>query len=95
VSPEAMFWTAEHDPTARMFDGRLREVKIGDQVWIATRALLLPGAEVGDGVVVAAGAVVRGVIPPWTIVAGNPAREVGDRPEGAQSRSMYTRRWFR
>jgi virginiamycin A acetyltransferase len=47
---------------------------IGHDVWIGTGATFLPGARLGSGVIVGAGAVVRGDVPPYAIVAGNPAR---------------------
>lgn len=55
------------------------DVVIGDDVWLATRAVILPGARIGRGAIVAAGAVVRGEIPDYAIVAGSPAKVVGER----------------
>jgi acetyltransferase-like isoleucine patch superfamily enzyme len=55
------------------------DVVIGDDVWIGAKAVLLPGARLGDGVVVAAGAVVRGMVEPFKVVAGVPARVVRER----------------
>lgn len=55
------------------------DVVIGDDVWLATRAVVLPGARIGNGTIVAAGAVVKGVIPEYAIVAGSPGRIVGTR----------------
>lgn len=49
-------------------------IVIGRDVWIGSGAILLPGVHVGDGAVVAAGAVVRADVPARTIVAGVPAR---------------------
>jgi acetyltransferase-like isoleucine patch superfamily enzyme len=54
-------------------------VAIGDDVWIGAGAVVLPGVTIGDHAVVAAGAVVRNDVPEWKIVAGVPAREIGDR----------------
>lgn len=51
-------------------------VIVGDDVWIARGAVVLPGSTLGDGCVVATGAVVRGEVPPWVVAAGNPARVV-------------------
>jgi acetyltransferase-like isoleucine patch superfamily enzyme len=94
ISPEAMILTADHDVRSPDFAGRRRPVTIGSRVWIATRAIVLPGTTIGDGAVVAAGAVVRGEIPPNTIWAGNPARQVGDRPPDAQTQLESYRRWL-
>ncbi|MFG2057314.1 acyltransferase [Micromonospora sp. NPDC048930] len=51
-----------------------RGVTIGDDVWIGTRAIVLHGVTIGRGAVVGAGAVVTRSVPPYAIVAGNPAR---------------------
>ena len=52
-------------------------VRIGDRVWIGTRAVVLKGVTIGDGAVVAAGAVVTSDVPAGAVVAGVPARVVG------------------
>jgi acetyltransferase-like isoleucine patch superfamily enzyme len=53
------------------------QVIIEDTAWIGARAILLGDVVIGEGAVVGAGAVVTGEVPPFTIVAGNPARIVG------------------
>ena len=58
-----------------------RPVYIGNDVWIGDRALILPGVHVGDGSIIAAGAVVTKDVPPYSIVAGVPARKIRDRFE--------------
>jgi acetyltransferase-like isoleucine patch superfamily enzyme len=52
---------------------------IGDDVWIGAGAVVLPGVSVATGAVVAANAVVTQDVPPYAIVAGVPARVVGER----------------
>ncbi|WP_168583468.1 acyltransferase [Gephyromycinifex aptenodytis] len=54
-------------------------VLIGDDVWIGAGSVVLPGARIGDGCVVAARSVVRGEIPPGSIVAGAPAKLIRRR----------------
>ncbi len=49
-------------------------VVIGDDVWIGANAVILPGVSIGDGAVVAAGAVVNSDVPAYAIVGGVPAR---------------------
>lgn len=49
-------------------------VKLGDDVWVGAGVTILPGARIGNGAVIAAGAVVRGDIPPGEIWGGVPAR---------------------
>jgi len=53
-------------------------VAIGDEVWIGARATVLKGVTIGDGAVVAAGAVVTRDVAPRTLVAGVPARVIDD-----------------
>ncbi len=55
-----------------------RPVRIGPFAFIGTNSVLMPGADIGKGAVVGAGSVVRGKVPPWTIVVGSPAIPVGD-----------------
>ncbi len=52
---------------------------IGDDVWIGANCVFLDGANVGTGSVIAAGSVVRGVIPPFSICAGSPLKIIGKR----------------
>ncbi len=54
-------------------------VTVGNDVWIGHGALLLPEITVGDGAVIAAGAVVSRDVPPYSIVGGVPARRIRDR----------------
>jgi acetyltransferase-like isoleucine patch superfamily enzyme len=57
-----------------------RPVRIEDDVWIGFGACILPGVTVGRGSVVGARSVVGGDVPPFTVVAGNPARVVRELP---------------
>lgn len=58
-------------------DGVTRRIIIEDDVFIGARAVILKGVILGRGCVVGAGAVVSKDIPPYCVVAGNPARVVG------------------
>jgi acetyltransferase-like isoleucine patch superfamily enzyme len=51
-----------------------RPVHIGNHAWIGNSAIILKGVTIGEGAVIAAGAVVGRDVPPYTFVAGNPAR---------------------
>jgi galactoside O-acetyltransferase len=57
-----------------------RPVSIGDKAWIGFNAIVLKGVTIGEGAVVGAGSVVTRDVPPWTIVAGNPAQVVREIP---------------
>lgn len=52
---------------------------VGNDVWIGVRATIVAGASIGDGAVIAAGAVVTEPVAPYTIVGGVPARVIGQR----------------
>lgn len=59
---------------------KLSRVTICDKSWIGFNSILLKGTTIGEGAIVGAGSVVTKDVPPWTIVAGNPAkiiREIG------------------
>jgi len=79
IGPEATILTLGHDPQSPEFADKGGDVIIGNHVWIAYRAIILPGITIGEGAVVGAGSVVTTDIPPYTIVAGNPARVIKDR----------------
>lgn len=53
-------------------------VVIEDRVWIGQNACILPGVTIGEGAVIAAGAVVTHDVPPYCVVGGNPARVLKD-----------------
>lgn len=77
------------------YDGEdvLKPVKIGDCVWIGANVSILPGTTVGDGAVIALGAVVRGDVDACTIVGGNPAQVIGRRDQATFER-LYAARAF-
>lgn len=52
-------------------------IRIGKRVWVGSHATILPGVSVGDGAIVAAGAVVTKDVPPNTVVGGVPAKVIG------------------
>lgn len=64
-----------HLPIGKQFGTHL-PVTIGAGSWVGHGAVILPGAQIGRNCVVAAGAVVRGPVPDFSVVAGNPARVI-------------------
>jgi len=63
----------EHPADRIRSHGSVAPVTIEDDVWLASGVIVLPGALIGRGSVIGAGSVVRGVIPPCSVAAGNPA----------------------
>ncbi len=56
-----------------------RPITVGDQAWLCTDTFIGPGVNIGEGAVVGARAVVVKDVPPWTVVAGNPAKKIKKR----------------
>lgn len=56
-----------------------KSTKIGDDVWIGARSIIMCGITIGNGAIVAAGSVVTKNIPPYEIWAGIPAKKIGTR----------------
>lgn len=71
--------TGSHDINHPDWRNTSRPIVVESYAWIATRVILLPGVTIGEGAVVAAGAVVPRSVAPYTVVAGNPAKPVGKR----------------
>ncbi|MBO9700786.1 MAG: acyltransferase [Sporocytophaga sp.] len=65
-----------HSANDHFSDGKTSSVSIGDNVWIATKSMILKGVTVGEGAVIAAGSVVTKDVPPYTVVAGVPAKVI-------------------
>lgn len=78
--------TEQHDQNDDMHTLVKKSVHIDDYVWIASRATVLPGVNLGKGAVVACGAVVTKDVAPMTVVGGVPARYMSDR----KSQLSYT-----
>ncbi|MCG6558781.1 CatB-related O-acetyltransferase [Ruegeria sp. 1NDH52C] len=53
-----------------------RDTVIGHDVWIGYGAMILPGARIGNGAIIGAGAVVRGTVPAYAVVTGNPGQVI-------------------
>lgn len=75
----AIIWTLNHDYNDIEFKGKGAPVTIGRHAWICSNSIILPGITIGEGAVVASGAVVTHDVPPYTIVGGIPARKIGER----------------
>lgn len=67
---------------------------IGHDCWIGQQAILLPGAKLGHGVIVGAGAVVSGTVPDYAIVAGNPAKIIRMRFDDTSIARLLAIRWW-
>lgn len=91
--PFAIF---DHDRVGDYIDqiSDLPDTTIGHDVWLGDGAVVLPGARIGNGVIVGARAVVTGDVPDYAIVAGNPARIVRMRFENTVIDRLLGLAWW-
>jgi acetyltransferase-like isoleucine patch superfamily enzyme len=86
LSREPALRRSELQQVATRADRRLsgqtppRPIRIERNVWIGFDAVVLPGVTIGEGAIVGTRSVVRENVPPFTIVAGNPARVIREIP---------------
>ena len=83
LSSHVEIWTTNHnydseDLTSIPYDRRMiaKPVHIGENVWVGTHVLFVPGVTVGEGAVIGMGAVVTKDVPPLAVVGGNPAKVI-------------------
>lgn len=93
VSEGTRFMTAKHLVQDPDFVADFAPVVVGDRVWFGIGATVLGGVRVGEGAVVAAGAVVTKDVPPYAIVGGTPARQIGTRTEDLRYNLDYRPNW--
>ncbi|MEK4236941.1 type B chloramphenicol O-acetyltransferase [Paenibacillus odorifer] len=67
---------------------------IESDAWIGMNAMIMPGVKIGEGAIVAAGSVVVKDVPPYTIVGGNPAKEIRKRFTDREIEKLKEMRWF-
>jgi len=82
LSSNVSIWTEQHDykdPYFKCNSNGEFAVKIEDRVWIGPNVIILHSVTIGEGAVVAAGAVVTKSVLPYTLVGGIPAKKLGDR----------------
>lgn len=93
ISSHSRFMTAKHEVQDPEFDATYAPVVVGDRAWIALGVTVLGGVHIGEGAVVCAGSVVTKDVAPFTIVAGMPARQIGDRTRDLRYELTYRPNW--
>lgn len=79
LASDVTIWTLHHDYNDVHFSAKGGKVTIGDYAWLCSNCIILPGVTIGEGAVVAAGAVVCKDVEPWTVVGGVPAKKISER----------------
>jgi virginiamycin A acetyltransferase len=67
---------------------------VGNDVWFGYRSLIMPGVTIGDGAIIATGAVVTSDVAPYTVVGGNPAKPIKQRFEPADVERLLRAAWW-
>lgn len=83
----------EHAMEGRAFPHK-GDITIGNDVWLGYRSVIMAGVTIGDGAIVGAYSVVTKDVPPYTIVAGNPAKEIRRRFKDADIQRLLEIRWW-
>ena len=67
---------------------------VGNDVWIGQNVTVLPGVHIGDGAIIGANTVVSNDVPPYTIAAGNPVRQIRKRFDGETIEFLLQLKWW-
>jgi virginiamycin A acetyltransferase len=67
---------------------------VGNDVWFGYRTTIMPGVRIGDGAIIATGAVVTADVPPYTLVGGNPAHAIRQRFDDADIERLRRAAWW-
>jgi acetyltransferase-like isoleucine patch superfamily enzyme len=94
VTSFTRFMTAKHLVDEPGFPAVFEPIVVEDRAWIALGATVLGGVTIGEGAIVAAGAVVTRDVPPRAIVAGIPAQVVRRRADGVGMEQGYRPNWL-
>ena len=93
ISAEVRLYTREHNIDDPYFGERGGPITIRYYACIGSRVTILPGVEIGEGAVVASGAVVTKNVAPYTLVGGVPAKFIRDRPRDLRYKLGYAKRF--
>jgi acetyltransferase-like isoleucine patch superfamily enzyme len=90
LAPNVSLYSGTHPLDPEVRDGLNgpelgKEIWIEEDCWIGGNAIILPGVRIGKGSTVGAGSVVTKDVPPYKVVAGNPARIIKDVPRHTEA----------
>lgn len=79
IAPNVKFYAAGHDYSDISLPDAAADITVGDHCWIGANSVILHGADIEEGAVIAAGSVVTGHIPAYSVAAGIPAKVIKKR----------------
>jgi len=94
LASEVMIYNDEHNIHDPNYSNSFGPVTIGDYVFVGPRAIILPNIKIGDGAVIAAGAIVTKNIPPFEVWGGVPAQKISDRKLKNPHYKLGRAMWF-
>lgn len=99
LSSNVSIYTLQHDHRDPFFncppESKVKfSVEIDDRAWLGCNVIVLPGVHIGEGAVCCAGCVVTKDVEPYAVVAGIPARKVGERPRHLKYEFSGKSSWF-
>lgn len=96
ISTFPFFWMSDVPAFAGALNGfqPSGDTVIGNDVWIGSEAIVMPGVKVGDGAILGTRALVTRDVEPYTIVGGNPAKPIRKRFDEARIAKLLEMRWW-
>lgn len=96
ISTFPFYWMSDVAAFAGAANGYLPagDTIVGNDVWIGSEAIVMPGIRIGDGAVIGTRSVVTRDVEPYAIVAGNPARQIRKRFDDAQIEMLLAIKWW-
>lgn len=96
ISTFPFFWMSEVAAFASAENGFLPsgDTVIGNDVWIGSEAVIMPGVKIGDGAVIGTRALVTRDVEPYAIIGGNPAKVIRKRFGDAEIAALLELRWW-
>ncbi|MBP1992126.1 CatB-related O-acetyltransferase [Paenibacillus eucommiae] len=94
VSTYPFFFTPDLNENAANGYMEKGDTVVGNDVWIGSEAMIMPGVTIGDGAVIATRAVVTKNVSPYTIVGGNPAKEIRKRFSEEEIELLLQSKWW-
>jgi len=94
LASEVMIYNDEHNVHDQNYSNSFGPVTIGDYVFIGPRAIIMPGITIGNGAVIAAGAIVTKNVPDFEVWGGVPAKKISDRKIKNPNYKLGRAMWF-